>query len=137
MNRLTIGELAAQSGVRARTIHFYEAKGLLPAPQRSGSGYRLYSQAGLLRLRFIRQARLLGLGLPAIKTLATQAFSANCAAFSEELEATIARQRAEVERRLTALQRHVAHCCEGCSPEEMAADCDFCGLISVTEGGEK
>ncbi|HZP27129.1 MAG TPA: MerR family transcriptional regulator [Dehalococcoidia bacterium] len=147
MNRLTIGELAAQSGVRARTIRFYEAKGLLPAPQRSDSGYRLYSQSDLLRLRFIRQARLLGLGLPAIKTLATQAFSADCAAFAAELQATIAQQRAEVERRLTelqglqtqleALQRHVAHCCEGCSPEEMAADCDFCGLISVTEGGEK
>jgi hypothetical protein len=89
----------------------------------------------------------LGLGLPAIRTLAAQAFSADCATFGTELQATITRQRAEVERRmaelqglrtqLEALQRHVVHCCDGCSPQEMAADCEFCGLISATEGGEK
>ena len=146
MDKLTIGGMARQSGVPARTIRFYEGEGLLPAPDRSDSGYRLYTEADLLRLRFVRQARLLGMGLPAIKTLVGQAFSAECASFGAELQATIERQRSEVERRiaelqglrdqLQALERHVAHCCDGCSPAEQAAECDFCGLLSETEGGE-
>jgi aminoglycoside phosphotransferase len=57
----------------------------------------------------------------------------------------IARQRAEVETRLvelTALRdelarldEHVNHCCEGCSPAEMASGCSFCGLIDEGEKG--
>lgn len=146
MDKLTIGGVARQSGVPARTIRFYEGAGLLPPPDRSDSGYRLYTEADLLRLRFVRQARLLGLGLPAIKTLVAQAFSTDCASFGAELQATIERQRGEVERRiaelqglrdqLEALQQHVDHCCDGCLPADMAADCDFCGLLSETKGGE-
>jgi MerR family transcriptional regulator, copper efflux regulator len=66
---LTIGEVAKSSGVAAKTIRYYEQIGVLPAPSRAASGYRLYDQPGVERLRFIRRARSLGLPLQELKTL--------------------------------------------------------------------
>ena len=58
-----IGELAVRSGLTPDALRYYERLGLLPPPQRSGGGYRLYEEATLDRLRFIRQAQSLGLTL--------------------------------------------------------------------------
>lgn len=66
---LTIGRIAHSGGVAAKTIRYYEQIGVLPAPRRAASGYRLYDQAGVERLRFIRRARSLGLTLQQLKTL--------------------------------------------------------------------
>jgi len=68
-DRLTIGQVAKTSGVAAKTIRYYEQIGVLPAPSRAASGYRLYDQPGIERLRFIRRARSLGLPLQQLKTL--------------------------------------------------------------------
>ncbi|GAB2324818.1 MerR family DNA-binding transcriptional regulator [Streptomyces griseoincarnatus] len=37
---MRIGDLAAVSGVTAKTLRFYELAGLLPAPPRTAGGYR-------------------------------------------------------------------------------------------------
>ncbi len=37
---LTIGQVAKSTGIAAKTIRFYEAAGVLPAPTRTASGYR-------------------------------------------------------------------------------------------------
>jgi len=66
---LTIGQVAKTSGVPAKTIRYYEQIRVLPAPRRAASGYRLYDQPGVERLRFIRRARSLGLPLQQLKTL--------------------------------------------------------------------
>ena len=66
---LTIGVLARDSGVNLETIRFYERSGLLPAPQRSPSGYRHYQEQDVRRLRFIRRGRELGFSLEEIRSL--------------------------------------------------------------------
>lgn len=66
---LTIGVLARDSGVNLETIRFYERSGLMPAPQRSPSGYRHYQQQDVRRLRFIRRGRELGFSLEEIRSL--------------------------------------------------------------------
>jgi DNA-binding transcriptional MerR regulator len=66
---LTIGQVAKSSGVAAKTIRYYEQIGVSPVPSRTASGYRLYDQSGVERLRFIRRARSLGLPLQELKTL--------------------------------------------------------------------
>lgn len=78
---MRIGELAALVGTDAPTIRFYEAEGVLPEPARSGSGYRHYSEVDVDRLRFIKQARVLGLSLGEIReiTAARDAGSQPCA----------------------------------------------------------
>ena len=70
MAGLKIGELARRSGSTVKAIRFYEAKGLLPRPARSPSGYRLYADRDLKRLAFIQRAKLLGLPLAKIRNLA-------------------------------------------------------------------
>jgi DNA-binding transcriptional MerR regulator len=62
----TIGEAAQAAGVTARAVRLYEARGLVPAPDRTDSGYRLFTDEHLEVLRFIRRGRSLGLSLDAI-----------------------------------------------------------------------
>jgi DNA-binding transcriptional MerR regulator len=69
MGIVRIGELAAASGQSARTIRFYEARGLLPEPTRSTNGYRAYTDADADRLEFIRNAQSAGLTLNEIASI--------------------------------------------------------------------
>lgn len=64
-----IGEAAALSGVSAKMIRHYEAIGLVPAANRTFANYRLYGDADVHRLRFIRRARSLGFPMKQIQVL--------------------------------------------------------------------
>lgn len=63
-----VKEVAELSGVSVRTLHHYDAIGLL-TPGRSKAGYRRYSEADLLRLQQILVHRELGLPLEQIKAI--------------------------------------------------------------------
>lgn len=65
----SIGDLARATGVKATTIRFYEAEGLLPPPARTGGGHRIYGRSHLDRLGFIRHARDLGFAMDDIREL--------------------------------------------------------------------
>ena len=64
-----IGEASAATGVSAKMIRQYESAGIIPTPGRTFAGYRLYADADLERLRFIKQSRLLGFSVAQIETL--------------------------------------------------------------------
>lgn len=66
---LTRSGLARRSGVDAETIRFYEAQGLVPKPSRTAAGYRIYGDADVRRLDFIRRAQQLGFSLREIRDL--------------------------------------------------------------------
>jgi Cu(I)-responsive transcriptional regulator len=66
---LTISEAARQSGVTAKMIRHYEALGLLKPARRTLAGYRIYDDADLHVLRFIRRARDLGFTIEDIELL--------------------------------------------------------------------
>ena len=67
--KLTIGRLAREAGVGIDTVRFYERRGLLPAPERTAAGYRLYDTDAAARILFIRRAKRLGFTLDEIMTL--------------------------------------------------------------------
>lgn len=66
---MNIGEASKASKVSAKMIRYYEQIGLIPAANRTESGYRAYSQADVHRLHFIRRARDLGFSVAGIADL--------------------------------------------------------------------
>lgn len=112
-----IGEAAQRSGVSAANIRYYEREGLLKPQARAGNDYRLYSEADIHRLRFIRQCRALDMSLDEVRTLLALELNnkADCATASTALDAHLGhvRQRlAELrvlERDLLALRKR----CDG------------------------
>ncbi len=110
MKRLSVSQLARRTGVTVRTLHHYEACGLLQPSARSAAGYRLYGEAELRRLQHIVSLKALGLTLDAIRgSLDTDAPSLVEAVWRQtrRLRETIAHQHALL-RRLENLQRRLA-----------------------------
>ena len=66
---LTVGQAARRAGLTAKAVRLYEARGLLPPAERTSSGYRCFTEHDIQLLRFIRQARDLGLSLAEIRTV--------------------------------------------------------------------
>jgi MerR family copper efflux transcriptional regulator len=71
MEQLTVGELARRAHVNRETVRYYERRLLLPRASRTISGYRIFSDDALRRLRFIRHAKALGFSLNEIRDLLT------------------------------------------------------------------
>src|SRR6266478_745717 len=88
---LSIGKVARRAGIGVETIRFYEREGLLAAPARRDSGYRLYTERVIGRIRFIRRAKELGFSLKEIKELLQlrRNASSTCEDIREKAEAKI------------------------------------------------
>lgn len=135
MRALSIGKLARAAGVKAPTIRFYEQIGLLPEPHRTESERRMYDDAAVRRLAFIRHARQLGFPIGAIRTLLDLSdhpdracYDANLLA-QEQLTAVEAKMT-QLEALRAELQRMVSAGCRGaagdCRVIEALADHSLC-----------
>ncbi len=70
MNKLvTIGKASSLTGVSAKMIRYYEEIGVLKKASRTDAGYRLYNQAHIQQLGFIRRSRNLGFSMTEIQSL--------------------------------------------------------------------
>jgi len=72
--QLTIGKLAAVGDVGVETVRYYQRRGLLDTPARSGGdgwggGIRRYDADDIRRLKFIRSAQAAGFTLDEIAEL--------------------------------------------------------------------
>ncbi len=102
MKSYTIGEAAKAAGVTARAVRFYESRGLVPTPDRSASGYRLFTDDDVDVLTFIRRGRSLGLSLDAIaEVLRISENGAPC----DRTKALLAQRLAEIDATITDLKR--------------------------------
>lgn len=64
-----IGETSKRSGVHIETIRYYERSGIMPKPNRSAGGQRVYNNEQLQRLAFIKRCRELGFSLGEVRDL--------------------------------------------------------------------
>ena len=100
---MNIGQLSRRTGVPIDTVRYYEKQRLLPPPTRSASGYRHYQADDVLRLNFIRRAKVLGFTLDEIRDLL--ALSSARDGDMAAIRAAAADKLADVERRLAELTR--------------------------------
>jgi MerR family mercuric resistance operon transcriptional regulator len=68
MAETTIAGFAREGGVGVETVRYYQRRGLLPTPRKSG-GIRRYGEEDVRRLRFIRTAQGAGFTLEEISAL--------------------------------------------------------------------
>ena len=102
--RLTIGRLAERAGVPRKTIRYYEEVGVLPAPNRSDSGYRLYSGIDVRRVELVRRARALDMGLAEVRQLVEWATTGSCNDFQDRFREVLDQKLADVDQRIADLE---------------------------------
>ena len=128
---MTIGEAARRSGVSAKMIRWYEARGLLPRAERSEAGYRRYTAANVHTLRFVRRARDLGFTVDGIADLLALwrdrlRRSAEVKALATGHVAALRRRIAELEGMVDTLS-HLAESCHGDARPECPILADLAG----------
>lgn len=100
---LTVGKLAKQAGVNLQTIRYYERRKLIPAPQRSSSGYRQYKFDMVRRVLFIKRAQELGFSLREIQELLNLRLTSRntCSDVRQKAE----RKIEEIEKKIHSLKK--------------------------------
>ena len=119
---LTIGQLAGYSGVTTRAVRHYHQIGLLPEPERDGSGYRTYAAPDVVRLIRIRTLAEAGVPLARVQEL----LAADTAGFARAVGEIDRRLRGEI-KELQEHRRRIAQLAAGDSlalPPEVTAYLD-------------
>ena len=106
MKLYTVSQIARRTGLTVRTLHHYEAKGLVAPARRSDAGYRLYGDAEIKRLQHIVSLKALGFSLDEIRAC----LDADAPSLGEALARQVGRLREAVVRQRELLTRleHVA-----------------------------
>jgi MerR family mercuric resistance operon transcriptional regulator len=131
---LSIGKVARRAGIGVETIRFYEREGLLAAPARGDSGYRLYPERVIGRIRFIRCAKELGFSLKEIKELLQlrRNSSSTCEDMREKAEAKIANVEAKIAT-LKKIKQALAELSAACKGRTSLGECPI--LEFLDKGG--
>lgn len=112
---MNIGQAAARSGISAKMIRYYEQIGLLPSPERSESGYRMYDEAHIRTLSFIQHARELGFSSEQMKELLglwlnTDRQSSAVKQLAEQHIQQLEQKMRDMQQMLDTLKQAVAQC---------------------------
>lgn len=132
---LTIGQLAAQTGVTPEAIRYYEREGVVPQALRRGAGrYRRYSQADAERLSFIKHARDLGFSLDDVRELLSLA--EDPARVCSDVDALARAHLERVEAKLVqlrALRSELEHLVAECRGGRSVAECQILRALGARQ----
>ena len=129
-NGLSIGRLAALSGVKIETIRYYERIGLLSEASRTSGGRRQFGEDDVRALSFVRRARELGFSLDEIRSLLQLALSqASCRQFKQVAELRLEEVRARM-RDLGKIERALDVTIGRCAGD----DGPHCAILDALEG---
>lgn len=104
MATIRIAEVARRTGLPAPALRYYEQVSLLPAPERTSAGYRVYDEPVLDRLAFIARAKALGCSLDEIAGLMPEWDGGRCAPVQRRLRELAAARPSDVQKRVEALR---------------------------------
>lgn len=136
MSYLKIGELARLTDTNNETLRFYESKGLLDEPRRTQSGYRLYTDEQVERVRFIVRAKHMGFSLKEISellSLRVDREQSTCGEVKQLAEAkltSIEEKISELEKMRAAL-RQITEACRGGE-----ASAVYCTILNALDSPE-
>ena len=127
MSSYRISELARRTGFTPSTLRYYESVGLLPDPERTAAGYRVYDDSALERLGFIARAKQMGLALDDIAELVALWADGPCAPVQERLRDLLDDKVADVRQQLDELNRFAAQLAHLRTSLETIEPADRCG----------
>jgi DNA-binding transcriptional MerR regulator len=119
-----IGQVASEAGVSIDTVRFYERRGVLPRAPRTATGYRVFAQDAVRRIKVVRKLQELGLTLDEIGGVvaASQESRATCGSERWRLRASLDRIDTRIAD-LTRLQGEVRDALAAC-------ESGSCGLLA-------
>jgi len=131
---LTIGRLAKSAGVNIQTVRYYERRRLLTPSDRKPSGYRLYGDDAVRRLRFIKNAQALGFTLREIAELLNLRVTstARCGDVRRKAQTKLAQVEAKV-RDLRALARALKGLVQTCRAGQPTERCPILQTLEKQE----
>ncbi len=100
---MNISQLAKANKVSTDTVRYYEKQGLLGAPPRQDNGYRVYTDADVETMRFVRGAQALGFSLAEIRTILPQWAAGQFG--RSEIEQQLQAKMAQIDRHVRQLKR--------------------------------
>lgn len=127
---MNISEAARASGLPVKTVRYYADIGLVEASARSDAGYRIYNDAAVRRLSFIRRARTFDFSVAECRELLDLYQDQDRS--SAEVKKIASKRLEEIEikqRELQALHDDLAHLVKACRGDDRP-DCpiiDFLG----------
>src|ERR1700678_2967436 len=116
---LSVGQLAARSGVAVSALHFYEAQGLIHATRTPGN-QRRYAREALRRVGFIRASQAVGIPLRAIKEALDQLPEGRAPTRADWARLSAA-WRSDLDGRIADLQ----------ALRDRLSECIGCGCLSI------
>lgn len=133
---LTIGKLAQAGGISTDALRYYEREGLIAPGAKTGSGYRLYGEDAVRRVRFIQHAQACGFTLAEIRELLhlRQSDSACCndvrqRAIDKKLQ--LAAKIRAMQAMSAALERLIVECADGTQAVE---ECPILAALEQLDG---
>lgn len=130
---LTIGKIAESCGLTTDAIRYYEKEGLIVPAQKSDAGYRLYDDAALRRLHFIKHAQHCGFSLADVRELLTmQTSDSSCC---NDVRRLALEKKLQLEAKIRAMQIMSAaldNLIAGCTFDEQPVN--QCPILSTLEG---
>lgn len=132
MFTFTIGKVAARAGVSADSIRFYEREGLISPANKSGAGYRLYTEEAIRRLNFIKHAQQCGFSLAEIRELLE--LKGHDQACCNDVYRVAVEKKLQLESKIKALKtmsRALSKLIEICSRD--AKPLDACPILGALE----
>jgi MerR family transcriptional regulator, copper efflux regulator len=133
MARLKIGEVAELGRVNLQTVRYYERERLLPEAPRLASGYRVFSDDTVRRVRFIKRAQELGFTLAEIRELLS--LRVDHERDSGTVRELALKKISDIDQKIRTLQAMkgaLTHLTERCSGHGPASECPI--LESIDSG---